>query len=188
MVRSRYHQPLDGIEDVPPTPGTGVRRCAVRGCDEEGEYRAPRSRTALREYHWFCLEHVRQYNATWNYYDGMSDDEVERDVRADTTWHRPTWRLGDGQGPGAHGYRIHDGFADFVDDAPPRPAPPPSPAEDALAVLELRPPVTVDVVKARYKALVKRHHPDANGGDKAAEERFKEISEAYRTIMAALSP
>jgi DnaJ-class molecular chaperone len=42
------------------------------------------------------------------------------------------------------------------------------------------------MVKARYKELVKRHHPDANGGDKSAEERFKTVSEAYRTLMSTL--
>ena len=54
--------------------------------------------------------------------------------------------------------------------------------------MDLDPPVTVEIVKARYKKLVKRHHPDANGGDKAAEEKFKQISEAYRTIMRSLDP
>ena len=55
--------------------------------------------------------------------------------------------------------------------------------ERALVVLDLRPPVTIAIVKMRYKELVKLHHPDANGGDKASEERFKQISEAYRTVM-----
>ena len=61
-----------------------------------------------------------------------------------------------------------------------------TPEGRALAVLELTPPVTVAEVKARYKMLVKKHHPDANGGAKAAEERFKQISEAYRIVLAAL--
>ena len=60
--------------------------------------------------------------------------------------------------------------------------------ERALVILDLRPPVSVAIVKTRYKELVKRHHPDANGGDKAAEERFKQISEAYRTVMNSLVP
>ena len=63
----------------------------------------------------------------------------------------------------------------------------PTAEERALLVLELQAPVTVAVVKSRYKELVKRHHPDANGGDKAAEERFKDINEAYRTVMGALA-
>ena len=60
--------------------------------------------------------------------------------------------------------------------------------ERALLVLDLRPPVTIAIVKTRYKELVKLHHPDATGGDKASEERFKQISEAYRTVMHSLMP
>ena len=62
-----------------------------------------------------------------------------------------------------------------------------SPEGEAIAVLDLRPPVTEAAVKARYKELVKRHHPDANGGDKGSEEKFKQISHAYHTIIEALA-
>ncbi len=55
-------------------------------------------------------------------------------------------------------------------------------------MLDLKPPVTVDAVKARYKQLVKRHHPDVNGGDKASEEMFKRINQAYHTLMQSLAP
>ena len=64
------------------------------GCAAQGEYRAPKSRQALNQYWWFCLEHVRAYNATWDYYRGMSPGEIEAQVRADTSWQRPTWPLG----------------------------------------------------------------------------------------------
>ncbi|QLH38246.1 MAG: J domain-containing protein [Defluviicoccus sp.] len=154
-------------------------------------YRAPRSRSQMNRYWWFCLEHVRLYNAAWNYYAGMSDGEVEADIRFDTVWQRPTWRLGDGrEGQGWRRPRPAGGFGDFgvFDDeqkAPPR-YEPAGPEQHALQVLGLQPPVTVAIVKARYKLLVKRHHPDANGGDKACEERFKAISEAYRTVMSSL--
>ena len=50
-----------------------------------------------------------------------------------------------------------------------------------------RPPISAAAVKARYKELVKRHHPDANGGDKASEEKFKQITQAYETIMDSLA-
>ena len=60
--------------------------------------------------------------------------------------------------------------------------------EKAMVFLDLHPPLTMDAVKARYKELVKRHHPDANGGDKASEEKFKQINQAYETIMGTLAP
>jgi hypothetical protein len=161
--------------------------CAWPGCVDIGRYRAPRSRRELDRYLWFCLAHVRQYNAAWNYYAGMSEREVEDDIRADTVWQRPTWRLGSAPRPlGAAAGAIHDAFGLFGSGQGELRCPPPPADQKALAVLELSPPVTVAIVKARYKELVKRFHPDLNGGDKAAEERFKEISEAYRMMMHVL--
>ena len=176
-MSSRYFRPqrepahaVDGEE----------RTCDWPGCDGEGLYRAPRSPRELYVYQWFCLEHVRQYNSAWNYFDGMNDDQVEHDVRRDTVWHRPSWPL---SGRGA--IRDPFGLLDEAQVAPPRRIP--TPAEEAMVVLDLRPPVSTAAVKARYKELVKRHHPDANGGDKASEEKFKQITQAYETIMGSLS-
>jgi hypothetical protein len=59
-----------------------------------GEYRAPKNRTHLREFHWFCLDHVREYNAGWDYYKGLSPDQIEHLTREDSSWQRPTWPLG----------------------------------------------------------------------------------------------
>ena len=164
------------------------RPCDWPGCEGEGLYRAPRSRLELYVYRWFCLDHVRQYNAAWNYYAGMDDGEVEADIRRDTVWHRPTWPLGAGFGGGPD--VIDDRIGLFGDAAePPRPRWRTSSAEEqALVVLDLQPPVSAAAVKARYKELVKRHHPDANGGDKASEEKFKQITQAYETIMGSLNP
>lgn len=159
--------------------------CEWIGCDRDGLYRAPRSRQELRHYWWFCLEHVREYNAAWNYYAGMSDNEVEADVRFDTVWQRPSWPLG-ARIRYARWRPVGDFFGFFGEQRTPERSV--TAEERALLVLDLRPPVTVAVVKMRYKELVKRHHPDANGGDKASEERFKQISEAYRTVMNSLMP
>jgi hypothetical protein len=65
-----------------------VRGCEWPGCGAHGEFRAPRARDRLTEYFWFCLDHVRDYNAGWNYYQGMSEDEIEADIRADTARRR----------------------------------------------------------------------------------------------------
>lgn len=164
---------------------TDLRCCQWMGCTQDALYPAPRSRTQLREYWWFCLDHVRAYNAKWNYYAGMTDAEVEADLRRDTVWQRPTWRLGGFDRGAGRGPRITDGFGFFGDEQAESPRRLDA-FEQALMVMELRPPVTVEIVKARYKLLVKRFHPDANGGDKASEERFKEIGEAYRIVRKSL--
>ncbi len=164
-----------------------VRGCDSPGCKERGEHRAPKSREQLRDYYWFCLEHVREYNNAWNYYAGMSDSEVEDQRRADTYWHRPTWPF---RGERGAGDAINDEFGLFEEEQAEREEKrerfsATAPELAALAVLNLSPPVTPQEVKSRYKELVKRHHPDANGGSKDAEERLKAINRAYETLTRA---
>jgi hypothetical protein len=157
-----------------------------------GEYRAPKSRNTLRDYWWFCLDHVRGYNATWDYYKGMTPVEIEAGLRSDTSWQRPSWPLGH---LGAGSWR-----EDLVDDplhvldvaglrGTPRQTREQTPADlrEPLATLGLSWPTTLDAVKTRYKQLAKRHHPDANGGDRAAEERLKTINIAYATLRTRLN-
>src|SRR2546429_9000740 len=114
----------------------------------------------------------------------MSEAEIEAEIRRDTTWQRPSWPLGS-----RISARIRDPFGFFGGeednprDAPRRRAD--SPEEAALRVFDLDRPFTIVSLKARYKELVKRHHPDANGGDKAAEEKLKVINQAYSTLKAA---
>lgn len=175
-------------------PAAGVRHCDVSGCGQIGEFRAPRSRDKLTEYYWFCLDHVRAYNAAWDYYKGMKPEEIEAARRADTVGWRPTWPLGTQRRHPDHidPEQLRAAFSRLFDedmfaghhDAPPRTPKPVTPEEEALAVMDLEIGVTQDEIKARYKELVKLHHPDANGGDKAAEERLKSINQAYTFLKA----
>jgi hypothetical protein len=171
-----------------------TRACDHPCCVAEGEFRAPKARDRLNEYYWFCLNHIREYNKSWDYYAGMSTGEIEAEIRRDTTWQRPTRPLGFW---GAHeqmlrervmrGYGFEfgrDARTDDPDDTPRRPGPPRTPEEEALGVLSLCPPVDFPRIKARYRELVKSHHPDANGGDKGAEEKLKLINQAYTTLKA----
>src|ERR1044071_7400446 len=96
-------QPLDPILAADPEPP--IRPCDHPGCENGGDFRAPRSRLELQSYRWFCLDHVRAYNLAWNYYAGMSETEVEAEIRRDTVWQRPSWKLGERHGPGP---RVND--------------------------------------------------------------------------------
>jgi hypothetical protein len=164
-----------------------MHTCEWPECREHGAHRAPHSRQKLRSFRWFCLLHIREYNKGWNYYEGMNEAEVEADVRLDTVWRRPSWRMGTARFPSsADG--LNDPFGLFEgQDGETKPTWR-SPEAEAMAVLDLSGPFTAADLKARYKKLVKRHHPDANGGDKACEERFKQISPAYETLMDSLAP
>jgi len=200
-MRRQPIDPLLAAEALPPS-----RLCDHPGCEGGGDFRAPRSRLELDRYYWFCLEHVRAYNLAWNYYAGMSEGEIEAEVRRDTVWQRPSWKLGDRHGPGPP-IRDHFGFYagneqqrserrgnrhaggqaggganSHAKDAAARAA---SARDQAIAVFDLEPPLTPVRLKARYKTLVKQHHPDAHGGDKAAEEKLKIINQAYATLKAS---
>jgi hypothetical protein len=170
---------------VPP-----MRPCDHPGCAGRGDFRAPRSKSELNAFYWFCLDHVRAYNAAWNYYAGMSEAEIEAEIRSDTVWQRPTWPLGSRLGA-----RIHVNWEDYGLLDPDEPierarerARPRTLQEEALAVFALELPLTLPGLKARYKELVKRHHPDSHGGDKAAEERLKVINQAYSMLKSSYFP
>ena len=171
------------------------------GCPNEGEYRAPKSRDSLRDYFWFCLEHVRSYNAAWDFYKGMTPGQIEAHMRDDTGWQRPTWPLGRLGGGSAEEDLVHDPL-DILGAAGMRQGKgqggkgrngsnghvAPADLRQPLDTLGLAWPVSLDEVKSRYKELAKRNHPDANGGDRAAEERFKTINLAYALVRSHLTP
>ena len=179
MSRARIASSLDS------DPQPQLRSCDRPGCTAGGDYRAPRSRASLDVFFWFCLDHVREYNAAWNYYAGMSEKEIEAELRNDTVWQRPTWPLGSRYG--TQGPHVRDDFGIFggAETARERPKRPPTAEEAALLVFEIEPPFTLVRLKARYKELVKLHHPDSHGGDKAAEERLKVINQAYSTLKSS---
>lgn len=165
-------------------------RCQVAGCPEAGAYRAPVSRERLGEYYWFCLEHVRTYNQAWDYFAGMSEAEIELQRRADTVWQRPSWPLGRFGERAAYrtGFRLHDGFGFMGEDADePSNRRPQTEEQKALALLDLKEPVTFQDVRSRYKTLVKKLHPDANGGDREAEERLKTVNQAYAALKVSFA-
>ncbi len=174
-----------------PDPGAPGRACDMPECDCAGEYRAPKSRTQLNDYYWFCLEHVREYNSRWDYYKGMTPGEIEANLRADMSWGRPSWPLGRLGSAMIDESMLHDPLdvlgAGGARRAPAQPSVPPELLEP-LAVLSLTWPVSLDAAKSRWKELAKQHHPDANGGDRGAEERLKTITLAYAALRDKLTP
>ncbi len=189
--RPKLHERMEAVRLHRPGGHAGEgRRCAWPGCEEEGCYPAPRSRENLRDYLWFCLAHVREYNARWDYFAGMSAAEIEAHRRADVTWHRPSWRFG--TAPRFDPFRlrfedVHRIFEEMRRERAERVRRTPTGRlEEAMAVMGLEPGFDLAALKRRYKELVKRHHPDLRGGDRRAEERLKRINEAYSYLRAHL--
>lgn len=151
--------------------------CDAPECLESGLYRAPKSRETLNQYYWFCLEHIRLYNQSWDYYRGMSEAEIEFHKRFDSTWQRPTWRMS------LKKYSQKDIYEQEALKAKLWW----QPIEMYLAILELRPPVTMAQVKTQHKHLVKTYHPDLNDGCTTKEDLLKKINHAYSMIKAFLA-
>jgi DnaJ-domain-containing protein 1 len=174
-----------------PDPEAPGRHCDHPGCSLPGAYRAPKSRATLREYWWFCLDHVRAYNARWDFYKDMSPGQIEAQMRADVIGHRPSWPLGHLGSSAWQQIMANDPLtllSGLRGAAPERPRQEtPTELREPLAELGLAWPTTLDQLKSRYKELAKRHHPDANGGDKKSEERLKTINIAYAALRRRLT-
>jgi curved DNA-binding protein CbpA len=163
--------------------------CQWKDCASAGLYRAPMGRGREGQYLRLCLEHVREFNASYNYFAGMSDAEVEAYQKDSLTGHRPTWRVG--ANSWAHG--TQRGFVDQHDLFAWRAGRAGEPQRRSLKPLELKSLEALGLttaaerqeIKARFKELVKRHHPDANGGDKRSEDKLREIIQAYNYLKQA---
>jgi hypothetical protein len=185
------------IKPEVPVRAPKTRPCAKRGCEGEGAFRVPRSRQRLDDHLWFCLVHAREHNETWDYFQGMSEAEIDA-FRVDAvTGHRPTWPLGKraAHAPGKQeprsfgdthhlfGGAFEPPLGNGTDGSPARPLT--GPQVRALDVLNLEAGASLHQIKARYKELVKRFHPDTNGGDRGSEERLKRVIQAYGVLRAS---
>lgn len=179
----------------------GARSCDQPECTEAGEHRAPKSRANLvdnhldvtqGDYYWFCRDHARAYNAAWDYFKGMSTDDIHRFQREVPAWHRPTWKRGK-LGPTVETAKVQDPFDILKGQRPFAERPetanfgsghrPLSTADrDALDCLGLDTTATKSDIKRAYKLLVKKYHPDANGGNRQSEDMFRKIGDAYRQL------
>lgn len=172
--------------------------CEYPGCMKPGDHRAPKGAGREGEYYHFCIDHVREYNKTYNYFNGMADEAVADFQRAAMTGHRPTWKMGDRHAGNpqerarasarAYSGRFRDPHKMFreEDDARANGQRKMLPLEQkAYETLDIDPSATKPEIKARFKELVKKHHPDANGGDRGSEERLRQIISAYNTLKNA---
>jgi hypothetical protein len=165
-------------------------RCAIPGCKEQGEFKAPLQPANFDgpgSWRLLCLQHVREHNAKYNFFDGMSPDEISQAQSPLSGWDRATRAFAHA---GADPAPSWSDFADPLDaistrfrrtrgDAPSRF----SRAEQrALSVLGLGEEADLKAVRGSYSKLVRRFHPDRNGGDRSHERRLGEVIEAYQVL------
>jgi DnaJ-domain-containing protein 1 len=186
---------------------TSNRPCDHPGCTRPGKFRAPKSPDNLDEFHWFCLDHVREYNLRWNFFQSHSDADLERQFAADRVWDRPTRPFGreasaGGTQPHAEGRAWQRfGFDDPMEllgdkatlnpggERGGRPAQRRLPPTErrALEILDAQDSQTKTEIRQMYKALVKDLHPDMNGGRRDDEARLAEVVWAWEQIRASRS-
>jgi curved DNA-binding protein CbpA len=182
-------------------------KCNWPGCEKPGCYRAPKGRGMEGAYFLFCLDHVRDYNKSYNYFSGMSDADVASYQKSSMTGHRPTWTSGvnawaatgfrsaaQSHMPGYQSdFTTQDPFGLFG--AAGRHAQSEETVGEKRAIrnaerkslraLDLGDDASPAEIKARFKALVKLHHPDGNGGDRGSEDKLREVIQAYNYLKQA---
>ncbi|WP_342643614.1 J domain-containing protein [Rhodoligotrophos ferricapiens] len=178
-------------------------RCEWAGCDKLATHPAPKGRGQDGDYHHFCFDHVREYNASYNYFKGMRDNEFIDYQREAMHGHRPTWRLGQNSwayharraraGRETGGFRYNKDFFDPHEifgegDGSTKTAPRRAvrnAERKALDVMGLDENATPEALKAQFKRLVKRHHPDTNGGNRDGEDKLRAVINAYNYLKSA---
>lgn len=184
--QSRLHGRVEGAQ----------ARCAVPGCDEPGEFKAPLQPANFDgpgAWRFLCLGHVREHNAKYNFFDGMSAEEIQDAQGPLGGWERPSRRFA------ANGADPPPRWSDFSDPLDAistrfghlredgRPSRFSKPERRALSVLGLGEDADRHQLRKRYSGLVRRYHPDKNGGDRSHEGRLGEVIEAYQLLRKSLA-
>lgn len=173
---------------------TSTRRCDNPGCEEHGQYRAPKSPDSLDEYFWFCKEHVREYNLKWNFFETATEQELQDQMDRDRVWERPTKPFGKKSEEQRAWARlgVDDPHQVLGENATRNPGKrvtgsrklPPT-ERRAVDILEVTDSATKAEIRKAYKALIKVLHPDMNGGDRSQEEQLSEVVWAWDQIKSS---
>jgi hypothetical protein len=175
----------------------GERPCDHPDCIRAGQTRAPKSRTMIDEHYWFCTAHAAEYNRNWDFFAGMSESEVRASQARSATGDRPTWSFEASRRSREAVVAKAGADRTFADPlglfAAARKRAERAAQErkigkierNALADLDLDATADAAAIRARYIELVKRCHPDANGGDRSAEHKLQRVIRAYQTLRRA---
>ena len=162
-------------------------KCNFKGCDEIGEYKAPASPQELRNYKWFCLKHIKEYNKKWNYFSNMSADQIEEFIENDIIGHRKTKKMGTYSVDYAEKVeKIMDSLNSSylgIDKNNLNPNLYSSRYLNALAVLGIdNKNASIEEIKSSFKKIVKELHPDTVGNDKSKTDKLTKVLESYKTL------
>lgn len=193
---SKYFDKIRVKPSAEKKAAAAIPQCDWPDCPRPGPHKAPMGRGHEGKFYNYCTAHVQEYNKTYNYFSGMKDDEMQEFQKDARLGHRPTWKLG--QNSTATASSVRRKATQMRDDpfglnATPEKMPGRHPSgralrgteRKALQTLGLDDAATAEQVKSQYKTLVKRLHPDANGGSRANEDTLKAVIQAYDHLRAS---
>ena len=197
FVDIRVRPPREEEEDVHALK-PGERRCEHPGCLQTATAKAPKSRDRMNDHYWFCQPHAAEYNRGWDFFAGMNEGQIERERERSAAGDRPTWQFKasrQSREAAAHAAGNGRAFADPLGlyRASRRRAEAEADnrrklgrlERNALADLDLTEEATGPQIRARYTELIKRCHPDTNGGDRSAEQKLQRVLKAYKQLRQA---
>ena len=160
--------------------------CDWNDCLEEGAYKAPIEKDNSKKYRMLCLNHVKEFNKKWNYFEGMNDEQIYEFIKSDMTWHKPTqsfsssdnffkilWNnaLKNELNNNLNGKFDHMGQFKFT-----------SNDIKAFSILGVSVGLKWEKIQEKFKKLVKKFHPDMNAGNNKYEDKLKVITLAYTQL------
>ena len=164
--------------------------CDWKNCKEIGKYKAPTEKDNSKNFRWLCGEHIKLFNNSWNYFDGMSQNEIENFLKSDLTWHRPTQKFGSADNffnilwNNALEDKLNifksSGFQEFKKKKLS------NNDKDALDIMDLKYDTKWEEIQKKFKVLVKKYHPDKNLGSKKYEDKLKKITLAYSQLKKTI--
>ena len=157
--------------------------CEWENCNELGQYRAPLEKDNSKNFKWLCEEHIKLFNKNWNYFDGMSQDQIENFLKSDLTWHKSTQEFGSSNNffnilwnnALSDEFRVFYEKKYFKSDNRKFT----EKDRDAFVIMGLELNADWPTVQKKFKTLVKKFHPDKNSGNKQYEDKLKKITLAY---------
>ena len=158
--------------------------CEWNSCKEKGKFKAPIEKDNSKKFKWMCEEHIKLFNKSWNYFEGMNQNEIENFIKSDVTWHRPTQKFGSSDNffNILWNNALNDKFNFFRQENNINNLNGTKLYEkdkDALRMMGLELNASWPIIQKRFKTLVKKFHPDKNAGNKQFEDKLKKITLAY---------
>ena len=165
--------------------------CEWNGCKDKGSFKAPTDKNDSKRFMWLCKNHIKSYNKSWDYFKGMTQQEIEFFLKSDATWHRPTQKFGslDNFFNILWNNALNDKFNIFSQNNNSRINKENNLSEkdkEAFKTMNLKLNDDWGTIQKKFKALVKKFHPDKNSGNKIHEDRLKKITLAYSHLRSII--